>query len=202
MAVTGNLTVTGQTAAGYIYLGPYADNNPSTSTLNFPIGDTRANAVTLLLPLQALSVTFVSPTAGAKADVIFDVTGYYDSFGLKYHCLSPQRILDSRAKLGLTSKLSANVSRAFQGWSSGGVPVTAQAITGNLTVTNQTAAGFLYLGPYQNNTPSTSTLNFPKGDNRANAVSVFFPTAYLWVTYGAVAGNTADVLFDVTGYYE
>ena len=50
VAVTGNLTVIGQTGAGFVTLSstpPPA--NPTTSTINFPIGDTRANGVTIKL---------------------------------------------------------------------------------------------------------------------------------------------------------
>ena len=49
VAVTGNLTVTGQSAPGYLFLGPDPLNDPSTSTLNFPLGDNRANGVTVAL---------------------------------------------------------------------------------------------------------------------------------------------------------
>ena len=77
-AVTGNLTVTGQTANGYLFLGPVPTNNPTSSTLNFPVGDDRANAVTVALgPSGTLSLTLVDPTAGQSAYGIFDVTGYF-----------------------------------------------------------------------------------------------------------------------------
>jgi hypothetical protein len=77
-AVTGNLTVTGQTSSGYLFIGPVAMNNPTSSTLNFPAGDDRANAVTVgLSSLGTLSITFVAPTTGPTAHAIFDVTGYY-----------------------------------------------------------------------------------------------------------------------------
>ena len=45
IAVTGNLTVTGPTRSGWLTVTPYADNHPPTSTLNFPVGDNRANTV-------------------------------------------------------------------------------------------------------------------------------------------------------------
>ena len=48
-AVTGNLTVTQQTSLGFLFIGPVAANNPTSSTLNFPLGDDRANAVTVAL---------------------------------------------------------------------------------------------------------------------------------------------------------
>jgi hypothetical protein len=42
IAVTGNLTVTGQSAPGYLALTTVATKAPKTSTLNFPLGDSRA----------------------------------------------------------------------------------------------------------------------------------------------------------------
>ncbi len=78
IAVTGNLTVTGQTGRGYLFIGPVATNNPTSSTLNFPVGDDRANAVTVALGAAGtLSITYVAPTTGPTAQVIFDVTGYF-----------------------------------------------------------------------------------------------------------------------------
>jgi len=69
--------VTQQTALGYLYIGPNATNNPTSSTLNFPLGDDRANAVTVALGGGGtLSVTYVA-VPGATAQVIFDVTGYF-----------------------------------------------------------------------------------------------------------------------------
>jgi len=77
-AVTGNLTVTGQSSLGYLYMGPNATNNPTSSTLNFPVKDDRANAVTVALSgTGTLSVTYAAPTLGPTASVIFDVTGYF-----------------------------------------------------------------------------------------------------------------------------
>ena len=81
VAVTGNLTVTGQTAAGYVYLGPEPVSDPTTSTLNFPVGDNRANGVTVALRAGgtpgSLSVTYVASPASATTHVLFDVTGYF-----------------------------------------------------------------------------------------------------------------------------
>ena len=46
VAITGNLTVTGQQQAGYASLTVLPDPNPATSTINFPLGDNRANNLT------------------------------------------------------------------------------------------------------------------------------------------------------------
>jgi serine protease inhibitor ecotin len=77
-AVTGNLTVTQQNGPGYLYIGPDPMDNPTSSSLNFPTGDDRANAVTVALGADSrLSVTYVAPTPSHAAQVIFDVTGYF-----------------------------------------------------------------------------------------------------------------------------
>ena len=68
---------TGQTSSGYLFMGPNATDNPGSSTVNFPIGDDRANAVTVALGGGSLSVTFVAPSNWPAAQAIFDVTGYF-----------------------------------------------------------------------------------------------------------------------------
>ena len=206
IAVTGNLTVTQQTSAGFLYIGPAAQNNPTSSTLNFPVGDDRANAVTVALGAGGtLSVTYAAGTLGPTAQVIFDVTGYFtpDASGATYHALTPSRILDSRDHTGGLGIFSSHGAQTFLVRGVGGVPASAIAVTGNLTVTQQTSGGFLYVGPVAMNNPTSSTLNFPLGDDRANAVTVALSgTGTLSVTYAAsTLGPTAQVIFDVTGYF-
>ncbi|MGA3058398.1 MAG: hypothetical protein ABSE70_10255 [Candidatus Limnocylindrales bacterium] len=153
-----------------------------------------------------LSVTYAAPTLGPTAHVIFDVTGYFtpDASGATYHALTPARILDSRDGTGgLSGAFSSHVARTFQVTGHGGVPAGAIAVTGNLTVTQQTSGGFLSIGPDAQNNPTSSTLNFPLGDDRANAVTVALSgTGTLSVTYAApTLGPTVHVIFDVTGYF-
>jgi hypothetical protein len=75
VAVTGNLTVVGQTRGGYVVLAPAAGG--STSTINFPAGDTRANAVTVALGSGGTLNAVYKATAGATTHLVFDVTGYF-----------------------------------------------------------------------------------------------------------------------------
>jgi hypothetical protein len=85
----------------------------------------------------------------------------------------------------------------------GGVPANAVAVTGNVTVTAQTSSGYLFAGPVPMNNPTSSTLNFPKGDDRANGIAVSLGTGgTLSVTYVAsTLGPSAHVIFDVAGYF-
>jgi hypothetical protein len=205
-AVTGNLTVTGQNNLGFLYIGPAATNNPTSSNLNFPVNDDRANAVTVALGGGTLSITYAAPVYGPTAQVIFDVTGYFIGGvgGAKYIALSPSRLLDSRFGTGgYSAPFSSHVAGSFQVTGNGGVPGTAIAVTGNLTVTQQTRAGFLYVGPYSANNPTSSNLNFPVGDDRADAVTVALGAGgTLAATYAAPSyGPTAHVIFDVSGYF-
>jgi hypothetical protein len=204
VAVTGNLTVTGQTTLGYLYLGPAPIDRPTSSTLNFPPGDDRANAVTVALGAGGtLSATFAAPSLGATANVIFDVTGYFvpDSTGSTYMPLTPARLLDSRMGIGLAGSFASHRARTIQVTGSV-VPSGAVAVTGNLTVTGQTSAGFLYAGPTPQDNPTSSTLNFPLGDDRANALTVALgPGGSLAITYAGPPGAQTQAIFDVTGYF-
>ncbi len=206
-AVTGNVTVTQQTAAGFVYIGPDAVDNPTSSTLNFPVKDDRANGVTVALgPAGTLSVTYAAGTLGPTAHVIFDVSGYFAPGavgGSTYHPLAPARILDSRDGTGLSGAFSSHVARTFQVTGRGGVPANASAVTGTITVTSQTKLGFVYIGPNAQDNPTSSTQNFPTGDDRANTVTVALGAGgTLSATYAApIFGPTAQLVFDVTGYF-
>ena len=211
IAVTGILTVTGQTAKGYLSLTPSSPTGtPTTSTLNFPLGDTRATSVIVALgPGGTLAVTYVG-AAGSSAQVIFDVTGYFvpGTSGATFMTLTPNRLVDTRSAVGISSKLLAGKPRTFtvinrSTLASKKVPSNAIAVTGILTVTGQTAKGYLSLTPSSpTGTPTTSTLNFPLGDTRATSVIVALgPGGTLAVTYVGAAGSSAQVIFDVTGYF-
>jgi hypothetical protein len=207
VAVTGNLTVTGQTSAGYTSLTLVPTASPSTSNLNFPVGDTRANNVTIPLGTGGTLAAVYKAPGGNVAQLIFDVTGWFlsDDSGATYTPFTPARILDTRATFQVGpygTPFTANIPREVPVWNQGGIPSTATAVTGNLTVTGQTASGYLTLSNVNTSNPATSTLNFPLADTRANGVSVALTdTGSLWAVYTAPAGTTANVIFDVTGYY-
>ena len=202
VAVTGNFTVTNATNAGAAFLGPNSTANPSTSTINFPVGDNRANGVTLALGSGGtLSATYLA--SSGTTDFVFDVTGYFvpDQSGSTFLALTPSRLLDSRFGNGLSGAFSANTPRTFQVSGRGGVPSGAVAVTGNFTVTNQTLAGAGFLGPNSTASPTTSTINFPVADSRANGVTLALGAGgTLSATYMA-PGGSADFIFDVTGYF-
>ena len=213
-AVTGNLTITEQTSGGGIYLGPVSNASPTIFTLDFPAGDNRANAVTMMLGAGGkLFFTFKSPSAGKAAQVIFDVTGYFmpGTGGGAFHALTPARILDSRptvpsgnpTNVGLSGAFPSHVARTFQVTGMGGVPGNATAVVGNMTVTQQGDLGYLFIGPVAMSWPASSNLNFPLGDNRANAVTVTLGSGGRLSATFAVSNLRAagHIIFDVAGYF-
>jgi hypothetical protein len=203
-AVTGNVTVVNSTAGWAVYLGPVPIAKPATSTVNFTAGQVQGNSLTVeLSPTGTLSATYIS-TTGNKTDLVFDVTGYFipDASGDTYHSLPPARLLDTRSGIGSAGKLAANTPRTFTVWGHGGVPKTAKAVTGNLTVVNSTAGWAVYLGPAPIAKPATSTINFTAGQIQGNSLTVALSaTGTLSATYISTAGNTTHLVFDVTGYY-
>ncbi|HEX6985173.1 MAG TPA: hypothetical protein VF170_07335, partial [Planctomycetaceae bacterium] len=215
-AVTGNITVVNQGAKGHVSVTPTPVNNPTTSTLNFPTGESRANNLTATLSSTGTLAAVYVAASGTTADVIFDVTGYYvdDDSAATFTSEDPVRVLDTRNGTGLTGQFSANSPRrlALGGVDFGGttaVPADAIAITGNLTVAGATARGHISITDSDPGAsePPVSNLNFPAGDNRANGVTVTLDDpdtnghTGIWLVYRSTAGAKAHVILDVTGYF-
>ena len=211
-AITGNLTVTQQSAGGYLAVTKDPTADPATSTLNFPVSDNRANGVFAPLDaLGALSIVYKA-TAGAHTQVILDVTGYFEpgTAGLRFVPLNPGRIMDTRPGAvlsGRTGLFHAGAARALRVAGHWGVPVGAQAFTGNLTVTAQTGGGYIAVSPaLPPPVPATSTLNFPLGDNRANGLVTPLGTGpslgQTWLVYIGATGKTTQLILDLSGYFE
>ena len=206
IAVTGNVTIANQTAAGYLSVTPIAVVNPTSSTINFPLGDTRANNLTVPLATNGKLAAVYKAPAGKTSHVIVDITGYFlaGNEDATYSTLTPVRVLDTRPAyhIGLSGTFKTAIPRKLQIAGVSGVPDDATAITGNLTVVGQTKAGYLSITTTSVPNPTTSNLNFPLGDTRANGVSVpLNATGELWIVYKAAPGGTTHVVLDVTGYY-
>ena len=150
----------------------------------------------------ALTVIFIGP-AGSTAHLVFDVSGYYTrSGGWVYTPVPPVRLLDSRTGNGLSGYFTSMAPRGFSVRGRGGIPSEAKAVTGNLTVTAQTALGYGFMAATASSEPTSSTLNFPKGDNRANGVTLSLSSGGgLQVVYAAAAGAKTHFVVDISGYF-
>ena len=203
IAVTGNLTITGESDSWAVFLGPNPVAKPGTSTINFSKGQVLANNVTVALSLTGtLSATYLA-NSGNTTNLVFDVTGYYtaDLTGAKFVPITPVRLVDTRAQNGLGSKLVALSPRTFH-VTGRGVPTSAIAVAANVTVVKETSSWAVFVGPIATSKPATSTINFAKGDVRANGATLPLASdGTLSTTYLSSAGNTTELVLDVTGYF-
>ena len=142
-------------------------------------------------------------SAGARTDVILDVTGYFaGTGGATYYPLDAARVLDSRIPNGLSGPFATKVARTLQATGRGTVPVTAVAVTGGATVVLPTGAGWLTVGPSGSSIAGTSTINLPKGDIRANGVTTRAGSGGgVSIMFTGPSGSSANVILDVTGYF-
>jgi hypothetical protein len=209
IAVTGIVTVTNQTAGGYISVGPLPTSAPTSSTLNFPVGDNRANNVTVALDPNG-RLGFVFMASAGTTDLIFDVTGYFtaDGTGATWMPLAvPARVMDSRSGVGLSGP-GAYVTKSARTttiWGAGGVPSGAVAVTGNLTVVGPSSKGWACASPSIPADPATlnaSMVNAQAGETKADGVTVQLSAtgtlSFVWV---GEPGSTTHMIFDVTGYF-
>jgi hypothetical protein len=216
-AVTGTLIVGYAMYKGWVALTPAPLNGSLISTINFPANDWRSTGVTVPLAADgSLTATYGAPSGNLVA-IWLEITGYFEtgSGGATYSALTPNRILDSRpsgsghVNSGLAGMFVTGVPRMLQVTgrtprvAATNVPSDAVAVTGTLTVTNQTSRGFITIEPYATYPPVTAALFFPTGDNRATSLTVGLGGGgTVSLTYwGSVVGARADVIFDVTGYF-
>jgi hypothetical protein len=209
-AVAGNIIVNGQTKQGYVTVSTggslTSGVTPPTSSINFPTGDVRSNGIVVALgPNKTLDAMYWASTTTDTVQVTFEVTGYFlpgnTVFNGVYYPLSaPVRVLDSRLGLGATTFHSQVVKTLL-------LPVTlgsGYGVTGNLTVTAQTRAGFVSIAPDLTSgvMPTTHTLNFPTSDNRAIGVTVDTNGNTVDLMYWtSVTSDTTAVIFDESGYF-
>jgi hypothetical protein len=151
-------------------------------------------------------VSYVSVANGEVYLACEDGTLY--AFGLPgatYHALTPARVLDSRIKLGGGLFHSQVKQTLTVTTTASGVPKSAVAVTGNLTVVGQTRGGYVTVAPHLTSgvQPPTSTINFPVGDVRANGMTVPLASGgKLDLMYwSSSTTDTVNVIFDVTGYF-
>lgn len=121
--------------------------------------------------------------------------------------VTPCRILDTRISpngplagpvLGPSERRTFDVSRGPCG-----IPASATAIIGNLTVTQPNAGGFFRIYSGNAGSATTSTVSFNSGGTRASSVIVRMATdGSGTIAIENVSGGTAHAILDVSGYFQ
>ena len=122
---------------------------------------------------------------------------------LPFIALTPCRIADTRGN-GFTGaygppSLSQGSPRNFTLFGQCGIPVSAGAVSLNITVTNTLGPGFILIFPQGGTQPAVSTLNYVAGQTVANAAVVALGTGGGVTVVAGVSGT--DLIIDTNGFY-
>jgi len=203
-AVVVNATVTGGTANSFLTVYPTGVSRPTASNLNFGVGQTVPNLVTVKVGADGYVKVY---NEAGQTHVIFDVLGWYGlpAGGSRFNSLPPARILDTRTSPqgSPPGKLAAGATVSVQATGVGGVPPLSSGVTAvvvNATVTEPTKASYLTVYPTGVSRPTASNLNFGVGQTVPNLVAVKVGTTDGKVNIFNAAGET-HVIFDVVGWY-
>ena len=118
--------------------------------------------------------------------------------------MTPCRILDTRDPSGPWGgpALAAGSDRVFVLAGRCNIPVTARAVSVNVTVTGPSDFGHLVLLAAGGATTTTSVINFRPGQTRANnAIVTLGPAGDVLVRTGMGSGSVQFIL-DVDGYFD
>ena len=124
------------------------------------------------------------------------------------YTLPPCRVADTRNPTGPLGgpSLAGGATRSFPVTGQCGIPSAAKAVVFNVAVVGPTGSGHLRIWPYNTTMPLVATINFNAGEpaiaNGAIVPLTTNPTANMSVYLGTGAGTHADLILDVTGYFQ
>jgi GH25 family lysozyme M1 (1,4-beta-N-acetylmuramidase) len=201
-AVVMNVTVTEADAGSFLTTWPGGTPKPNSSNLNFGVGQTVPNLVTVKIGTGG---TVLFGNAIGSVHVVADVVGYFDDGvgpGELYNGLTPARLLDSRGTNGgwnhRLDSGSAN-TRTLAVAGRGLVPADAKSAVLNVTATASDSGSFLQVWPTGSDRPTASNLNFGPGQTIPNLVIVKLGPDGSVSFYNNV-GST-HVVVDVVGWF-
>jgi hypothetical protein len=191
LAVVLNATVTNPAAAGFVTVWPCGAERPVASNLNYAKDQTVPNLVIAKLG-SAGKVCFYSQQA---TDLVVDVAGFFPAGSGYVAQVNPQRAIDTRGK----SRVGGTVIQEVAVAGVYGVPATAAGVALNVTITGATNDGFATIFPCGQPTPTTSSVNYAKGQDVPNFV---LAKPGLSGKVCVFSSAPADVIVDVSGYFE
>ena len=202
-AVALNLTVTDTTGGGYLYAA--ADSavgmNVGGSTLNYGKGQTIANSA--IVPVGSDGEIDIYNGGTKAADVIADVFGYFTRTSASgYTPVSEKRLLDTRYGTGAAkAKIAAGSAVPITIAGADSIPSGVSAVAVHVTVTDTTSGGWIAAEADGAGTPTTSSLNYGKGQTISNTVIVPVAANGKIELYNGGASGSVDLIADVAGFF-
>lgn len=217
-AMQFNLTATGGFGPGWFTAWDGTGDPPSTSALNFTVGETSPNLITV--PVRRVGagsqantgkyLATIENTSGASAHLIVDAVGsfYTDpaNFGTTHVPVTPTRVGDTRLGIGLP-RGTVGAGRTVNLT----VPTTldnprVDSFEGVLTMAGPTASSYLTMYALgMPSRPATSNVNADPGRNRSNGFAALPGCSGTACNAGYSiynAGGNVHVIVDVTGRFE
>ncbi len=158
-----NVTAVDACAAGFLAAFPCGAGVPSTSTLNYMTGETRANLATVQLGTGGELCVHSS----ARADVLVDLVGWFaPDEGRGFAPAAHRRLVDTRTD---------GHRPAARSWTAVDAPPGLALVT--VTVTDPSGAGFASVAPTSaagecEGEAAASTLNYRRAQTVANVAAV------------------------------
>ncbi len=201
-AVALNVTATDTVGNGYVSVEPDG-TAASTSNLNYLAGQTKANTVIVPVAADGMIDLYDVGPAGGSVDLIADVSGYFaQGAGSGYTAVAPDRILDTRHGTGAVLKQVAPNSGLSVGITGAdAIPSGVTAVALHVTVTDTAGNGWIAAEPDGAGTPTTSILNYLKGQTVSNTVIVPVASDGKIELYNGGGSGAVDLIGDVAGYF-
>lgn len=124
--------------------------------------------------------------------------------GLDFYTVRPCRLFDTRSNSG--APLQSGTERVFAISGACGIPVTARAISVNITAIDATGNGNVALYPGDAQAPGSSAINFSAGVTRANNAVLALAHNGAGTLSGRATVNASPgqvhLILDVNGYFQ
>jgi hypothetical protein len=200
-AVSLNVTAIGGAIGGWLSLYPAGGERPLVSAVNFGPGDVVPNHV--IVPLGPDGGLELFNGSGDAISALVDIDGYYSGEdvpgGLMYMDAAPLRVVDMRSS-GVTIPAGQTATLPMT-YGNGRLLPQGYVADVNVTVTNQTGAGWASVYGGGTPLPPTSTHNWtaPSQDT-ANRIAVAIgPGGAVNITNGS--NGSIQVVMDLFGTY-
>lgn len=173
-AVELNVTATAPGSSGYITVWPEGQPRPGVSNLDFVAGQTVANMV--VVRVGSLGRVDLYNGSAGSVQLVADASGWWSGGSIGaggLTALNPVRVMDTRAKSGVSGPIGAGRTAVLAVDGRGGVPPTGvEAVAINVTVTAPTAGGYITAWPDGKPRPGTSNLDFSPNQTVPNLAIV------------------------------
>ena len=214
-AVSLVVTAADPSSSGFLTVFPAGSSTtpPETSNVNFHANVASADSVTV--GLGSTGAIYIYNSANTPTNVVVDVNGYFSSFGDLLTPSSPVRICDTRSSssiggLDVASGVSGQCNNSGTPLSSSsgpitvqvtgiaGIPTSAKVVVANITVVNTTGSGYLTAWAAGATQPTTSNINWGKGQVMPNMVISALNSNGQMEIY---CSSQANIIVDVVGWY-